>query len=124
MRVCEVVRAKLGLGDLCYNYCLDAGDESFYADARTYYSGWEITIRFYDAFYKAPLFKQIEIIVHEHLHVLLHPLDQAIMRIEKYLVSNRKKHSHELLEVARELTVEHATASLVKLLEPHIVKVL
>lgn len=124
MRVCEVVREKLGLSDLCYTYCCDGGPSKCYADLRTYYSGWEVTIRFYDSFYQIPLFRQIEVIVHEHLHAVIHPLDQATMRVEKYLPANRKKHCHELLEVARELTVEHFTAPLYELLEPHILKVL
>lgn len=120
-----MVRGCLGLGDLCAHYELDAGNTSGnYADFRTHYSGWEVTIRFYDAFYKCPFEKQLEIIIHEHLHGVLHPLDQMTMRVERYLPGKRRKQCTELLVVGREMTVEHFTKPLLDLLMPQIQQVL
>ena len=127
LKVCDVVRDRLGLGMLCTVYEFprkDDGCETL-ASSFIFRAGWRSHVRFYPLFFKKQLRHQLEIVVHEHLHVMMQPLDQAILDAEYDLV--RPKAREEFINAtvtAREITVDHATGPIYLLLEPYIRRVL
>jgi len=125
LKICKVVREHLGLGDLRFEYQFvpDDGDLTF-ADSMIFYSGWSIRIQFYDLFFKRSLDQQLETIVHEHLHAMYMPADQASIRGKSLVVKKYLETYEETTSIGREIAVDHATGPILKLLMPHIRKVL
>lgn len=126
LRVCDVVRDALGLGmfNLWTEFPKKDGPEGDLACATTFYSGWKCRLRFYPHFFRRPLDVQLYAIVHEHIHLLMHPYDQAIARHQLTLKSEVNETFEEAITVAREITVDHATGPIYKLLEQRILAAL
>lgn len=124
LRVCDVVRTKLGLDAI---HCIyQQGDrKDARADTLIVWEGWVCIIQFHPSFFKIDLQSQLHTIVHEHLHAMMLPMEQAVLTVEhNYVAKQDRKFVSRHLSTAREITVDHASLPLLRLLEPHIKKVL
>lgn len=125
LKICEVVRKHLGLGDLSFQYEFKPDDgHQTSADSLVFFSGWQIKIAFYDQFFTSGLQHQLEVIVHEHLHAMMMPSDQAVIREGRLVPAKQRKSFRNATETGREIAIDHATLPILKLLMPHIKRVL
>jgi hypothetical protein len=127
-QVCDIVRHHLGIGEIGCEYDFHPkhrkSDNTTLAAAFVFNSGWYLLIEFYDAFFQGSLERQINTIVHEHLHVAMQPFDQILIRMEDMLLKRHRPLFEENVHVAREIVVDRLAAPIAKLLEPHLRKVL
>jgi hypothetical protein len=128
LQVCDIVREHLGIGAIGCEYEFYPKHEKLetmtLAASFVFRSGWYLLIEFYDAFFKGSLERQINTIVHEHLHVAMQPFDQILIRMEDMLLKKHRPLFEENIHVAREIVVDRLAAPIAKLLEPHLRKVL
>ena len=121
--VCDVVREAL-IGPIPCDYRLAGKSKE---NAAAYWipgSGWFLKIHFYDGFFDRSLENQLYTIVHEHVHVMEQPTDQALARCERLVPKKYHDEYWERIHVAREITVERAAGALMPLLLPKIAEVL
>ena len=127
-RVCDVVRERLGLGALCVEIDFppqDEDDEYRFASTFIYYSGWRCRMEYLPHFFKQTGRRQLEIIVHEHLHLLMHPIEQVLLRCrDEWCKPSKLSELETSAHLASETAVDHATGPVYRLLEPHIQKAL
>lgn len=125
LKVCNVVREGLGLGDLHCEYTFEKGDDKHLANSFTANRGWRIHITFFDCFFKCSAESQLVTVVHEHIHSMLVPLYQHSYELHDiYVPEDHQEHVWRAFSVVNEITVEHVAAPLLKLLRPQIEKVL
>lgn len=81
-KVCDIVRAHLGLDHLhfCYQAPRHCLDDSAAAITHIFPQNHAGIIVFYKPFFLTYPAAQLEVIVHEHMHVALMPLDQLIRK--------------------------------------------
>lgn len=101
----------------------DDGDNAF-ACCSIFYTGWKCAMEFYPMFFQRPLELQLHTVVHEHVHLLTHPLEQAVLRYQRQMSEASANQLGEAVVVGREIMADHATVPLYRLLHPHILKVL
>lgn len=122
-KVCEVIKQKL-LGDICCDYELGGRNKESQAASFIFRAGWRGRILFYDGFFEKSLQHQLDTIIHEHVHLMMQPVDQVVNRMEGLIVKKDRSLFDENLHVAREIAVDRASGQLAKLLQPHIDQVL
>jgi hypothetical protein len=128
-RVCNVVRERLGLGALCveidFPACACEEDADRFAATFIYYSGWRCRMEYLPHFFAQTRQRQLEIIVHEHLHLLMHPIEQVLLRCrDEWCKPSKLSELETSAHLASETAVDHATGPVYRLLEPHIQKAL
>jgi len=124
IRVCEIVRSRLGLGGLRFSFAFRARDGYKTAQYLCYHWGWRLDIVFYDVFFKKSLEEQLEIIVHEHVHAMTAPAVSCAYRQYNALSKSQYDKLSAAIDTADEIMTDHATRPLLELLMPHIKKVL
>jgi hypothetical protein len=123
-KICKVVADKLGVGSLTLQYCYDDKNDN-YAYCWTLKRGWRGIIYFCKEFFELPLHRQLTVIVHEHVHVLMHPMDQVIHEmLHKNCDCATRNRIEDAIDNAREIVVSHCESALLELIMPHIKKVL
>ena len=114
LAVCSVVREGLGLSGLTCRYDVKPNNGTDWASCFVPFFGWTVQITFYEEFFTLPLEQQLATVVHEHIHASMIPTLQLM-------------HQHEQGDRVRradEITVDHLTGPLLKLLMPRISEVL
>lgn len=120
-RVCNVIRDGLGLSSLptSYNYPKDKG----YAGTLIKRRGWGCWLSFFPAYFVGHDFhEQVETIIHEMLHVSMHPVCQAVLHHVDGMPKKAGREFELAFDRANEIVADHMTGAVLKLLWPQIVK--
>jgi hypothetical protein len=105
-KVCDIIRKELGLDRLTFAYSIRT-TEGYAGTAQIFDANWAGMISFYPDFFSTYASFQFGVIVHEHLHVALMPLDQVARKGRDY---------HKILEH----TQDNLVPSLCRLLRPKV----
>lgn len=126
LRVCDVVRTRMGMGSLPYQYHFQPWrykGASGLAGCRISYQGWDVDITFYDAFFhpQYSLDSQLHTVVHEHIHASMIPTLQVMNRL---LRADKKQTYEECGMLGSEITTDHLVMPWLHYMRPEINKVM
>lgn len=120
IRVCDVVRTRMGLGSLPHEYDFDPKkDGALIAGAWINSYGWEVRVVFHPPFFDLSFERQVHTIIHEHVHSSLVPLLQVVQGSTYY-----KKNHQFRLDVYRadEIATDHLVVPWLHYMRPEIMK--
>ena len=121
--VCSVIRKALHLDHLEQRYTIIDEDTS-HASSWIYNDGWRLNIKMYNSFWEQEGEQQARDLIHEHIHVALHPYHQAFTTIrDGWVAPHNSKQVEEIDTKAGEMAVDHLTSALFDLLEPQLKKI-
>lgn len=120
LAVCAIVREGLGLAALTSRYDVEPDNGKDCASCFIPFYGWTVYITFRDVFFSLDVETQVATIVHEHLHASMIPLTQRMYREN----AQPDEALHDHIRSSDEITVDHLTEPLVRLLMPRISEIL
>ena len=117
--LCAIIRKALHLDHLEREYLFeDDPDSRSVASTKIFSYGWRLLIYIRPIFWDEPFDKQLRYLIHEHVHVCLHPYHQATDRVQdEWICPHDKTQVIELLHTGAEISVDHLTEVFYRLLK-------
>lgn len=116
--VCSIIRKALHLDHLDRDYRFEGKDDGNIATTHVFSQGWRLLIYIRPDFWEHSYEKQLKFLIHEHVHVCLHPYHQAFDSVQDdWVPSHCRSQVQEKNHTSAEISVDHLESVFFELLK-------
>lgn len=119
--LCKTIRDALLIDHLQQEYIFSDKDDGNIATTHVLSQGWRLKVSIKPEFWTLPYKDQVLSLIHEHIHVVLHPYHQAFDTVQTDWVSPHcRTQVQDINHQSAEIVVDHLTEVVFRLIRDRI----